>query len=40
MGDYQLLAGQLLVLFEIAVGGAAFWSACHIAVKLAAKDLA
>lgn len=40
MGDYQLLAGQVMILFQIGVGGVAFWGACHLMSKLLAKDSA
>jgi hypothetical protein len=38
MGDYQLLAGQIMILFQIAVGGAAFWGACRIMSRLSRPD--
>lgn len=38
MGDYQLLAGQLMILFQVGVGGLALWGACHLLAKITAKD--
>jgi hypothetical protein len=38
MGDFQLFAAQLMILFEVAVGGAAFWGVCRLMTRLSEKS--
>ena len=38
MGDFQLFAGQLMILFQLAVGGAALWGAARLMTRLTRKD--
>jgi len=38
MGDFQLFAAQLMILFQVAVGGAALWGAGRLMTRLTEKD--
>ena len=38
MGDFQLFAAQLMILFQIAVGGAALWGAGQLVLRITRKD--
>jgi hypothetical protein len=38
VGEFQFLAAQFMILFQVAVGGAAFWGACRLMNGLGRKD--
>ncbi len=38
MGDFQLLAAQLMILFQLAIGGVALWGALRLVTRLTQKD--